>query len=78
MKLETFYSDRTSMIILSTFPGAIKAMKQKIGTFGAQTEREPGTVEEGLKWHNRCLGAFIPRCMLRRALSGALTQRMAY
>lgn len=33
-----FYSDRT-MITLSTFPGAIKSVEQKIGTFGPQTER---------------------------------------
>lgn len=29
---------QNSMITLSTFPGAIKSMEQKIGTFGPQTE----------------------------------------
>lgn len=30
---------QNSMITLSTFPGAIKSVEQKIGTFGPQTER---------------------------------------
>lgn len=77
MKLEMFHSDRTSLITLSTFPGAIKSVEQKIGTFGPQT-KSAGYSRERIKWHNRCLGALVPRCSLRRALPGPLRQRMAY
>lgn len=65
------------MITLSTFPGAIKPVERKIGTFGSQTKRSGYSGEKTEMEQQMSQGSRI-KVHARKGSSGAPMQKMAY